>query len=180
VGVGGKGEIVTETVSMNVDEDEEPAMVETPGAKLQKLREELQLQMAQKRLELWKQKHEQGECLTIEKKDNGDCQKEKDILDDDDEEEFEITDSEEMDEDEDEEDDSLQLEKPKVKSAFINEEVRYEYYTEMIRNIFILCRLMKMKTQMMSLMKKLLTMLLIVMKVTVVRETLKKYKKVKK
>jgi hypothetical protein len=71
VGVGGKGEIVTETVSMNVDEDEEPAMVETPGAKLQKLRKELQLQMAQKRLELWKQKHEQGECLTIEKKDNG-------------------------------------------------------------------------------------------------------------
>jgi hypothetical protein len=101
-------------------------------------------------------------------------------LDDDDEEEFEITDSEEMDEDEDEEDDSLQLEKPKVKSAFINEEVRYECYTEMIRNIFILCRLMKMKTQMMSLMKKLLTMLLIVMKVTVVRETLKKYRKVKK
>ncbi|EFA06121.1 hypothetical protein TcasGA2_TC008964 [Tribolium castaneum] len=123
LGVGKGGEIIKETVSMNVDdEEEEPPLVETPGAKLQRLREELQVQMAQKRLEMWKQKQDQGDILVSEKKlEDEDGNTEKDILDDEDEE-FEMTESE-SEEEEDEEEYDLKPEKPKVKSAFIDTEV---------------------------------------------------------
>lgn len=110
---------------MNVDEEEEPVLVETPGAKLQRLREELQIQMAQKRLEMWKQKQEQGDCFITEKKiDECEDNKEKDILDDE-EEEFEMTESESDEEEDEEEDYDLKPEKPKLKSAFIDEEVNF-------------------------------------------------------
>ncbi|RZC32724.1 claspin -like [Asbolus verrucosus] len=125
VGVGSGGEIIKETVSMNVDEEEQPATVETPGAKLQKLRVELQNQMAQRRSELWKQRQEQGDCLATEKKMSDEQETEKDILDDDDEEEIEMTESESEDIDEDEENYNPPPEKPRTKSAFIDDEKPY-------------------------------------------------------
>lgn len=52
-----QGEIHKETVAMSVDADQEPIVInETPGSKLRKLKKELEMQMAQRRFELWQQR----------------------------------------------------------------------------------------------------------------------------
>lgn len=124
VGLGRTGEIVKETVSMNVNEEEEPVVFETPGAKLQKLRDELQQQIAQKRLELWKQKHEKGDVPLVENESDVIQSDEKDILDDEEEEDFEMTESENSDDDDNEDDMEVQ-EEQENNLPFLDEEVKY-------------------------------------------------------
>jgi len=61
------GDILKEEVAMHVESDEEgPVVEEKPGAKLQKLKEELQRQMEQKKAELWQQKAAKGLGETTE------------------------------------------------------------------------------------------------------------------
>lgn len=61
------GDILKEEVDMNVESDEEgPVVEEKPGAKLKKLKEELQRQMEQKKAELWQQKATKGLGETTE------------------------------------------------------------------------------------------------------------------
>lgn len=55
------GDIHTEEVAMNVDSDEEDSVVEQkPGAKLHKLKANLESQMQQMKAELWQQKAAKG------------------------------------------------------------------------------------------------------------------------
>ncbi|KAH1014426.1 claspin isoform X1 [Dendroctonus ponderosae] len=112
------GDIRKEEVAVNVDSDEEDLVVEEkPGAKLHKLKVDLQNQMQQKKAELWQQKAAKGlraGALTSEGQEN-----EEDVLDDD-EEETEMTDEEETDEDL--EDDVDMREKSRKKSDFLDEE----------------------------------------------------------
>lgn len=64
------GQVHNETVAMSLEPEEQ--IEETPGAKLKKLREDLQNQIAQRRSEQWLQKHNlieepsnDGEFLSI-------------------------------------------------------------------------------------------------------------------
>lgn len=107
-------------------EDSEVAVVEEkPGAKLQKLRGELQSQMAQKRSELWQKKATKQigtEETNLEEGEKEYCGMDDDILDDE-EEEMEMTESSEEEEDvEDEEEEETDCENLKKKSVFIDEE----------------------------------------------------------
>ncbi|KAG5890226.1 hypothetical protein JTB14_028767 [Gonioctena quinquepunctata] len=70
------GEIHKETVDMTVDDDDDPREIEEkPGAKLQKLREELQNQMALQRLEIRQKKATPNLTLADEDKDIYDGEK---------------------------------------------------------------------------------------------------------
>ncbi|XP_065168149.1 claspin-like [Atheta coriaria] len=100
------GEIHKEKVAMKIEDHEEPAIEEKPGVKYQKLRNDLQTQMAQRRNEVWKEKQAR---LQAEKEANADDDVYKDeredcgiddILDDE-EEEFSNAGSDEEDEEDD-------------------------------------------------------------------------------
>lgn len=64
-----QGEIQTETVSMVVEDEEKPKMIEIPGAKMKILKQELEMKIAEKRAELWKQRQEEG--LILPEKNDG-------------------------------------------------------------------------------------------------------------
>lgn len=66
-----QGEVHRETVAMSVDPEEEPPVSEKPGLRLQKLRNELQSQIAQRRSEMWQQKSQPLYCKD-ENKENCD------------------------------------------------------------------------------------------------------------
>lgn len=116
-----QGEIRKEILTVPVEEEKTPAVVnEQPGAKLKKLREELQNKILQQRTELWQKKQQQ---VREENETMRDGEDEKDgfeneILDI--EEEEELTETEE--EEEEEEDDVEIYEKPRKKSAFVDDE----------------------------------------------------------
>ncbi|KAF2898057.1 hypothetical protein ILUMI_08118 [Ignelater luminosus] len=120
-----QGEVHRETVAMSVDPEEEPPVSEKPGLRLQKLRNELQSQIAQRRSEMWQQKFqplcskdENGENCDHEEK--SDCGADEDnILDD--EDEGELTNSESSD-DYDECDEEEETKKDRVKSGFVDDE----------------------------------------------------------
>lgn len=115
-----QGEIHKEVITLPHDEEETPAIVnEKPGAKLQKLREELQVKILQQRAEMWHKKKQQAEETKIDDIEGESEQKdgfEDKILDD--EEEEELTESEE----EEEEEEIVEDEKPRKRSAFLDEE----------------------------------------------------------
>ncbi|XP_018573516.1 claspin-like [Anoplophora glabripennis] len=119
------GEIHKETVAMKLeDESDLTAVEEKPGAKLQKLRIELQDQMAQKRSEWWKKKtteQSNNEKTNTDEGENEDCGPDDDDILDDEEEEMDITESSEEEEEEVEENDHVDREEKK-KSIFIDEE----------------------------------------------------------
>ncbi|GLV36399.1 claspin [Carabus blaptoides fortunei] len=116
------GVIHQETINLVDDEKEEHAKVtQTPGAKFKKLREELEEQMARKREEEWKKRQEQkrldNEEDIVYNEEKTECgMAESAILFD---EEEEMTESESS---EDEEDDVEIKEKPRTKSAFVDDE----------------------------------------------------------
>lgn len=139
------GEIHKETVAMKIDDDDDNPNVqeEKPGAKLQKLRGKLQMQMALKRSELWQQKADSisktcvnGEIgiysiyevctymlniiLFTVTKEGYEEEANDDILDNEDEEE--LTETEDESEGED------LPEKPRKKSAFVDDEVFFNKY----------------------------------------------------
>ncbi|KAJ8925628.1 hypothetical protein NQ315_009472 [Exocentrus adspersus] len=116
------GEIHKETVAMKLDDENEAMVIEEkPGAKLQKLRNELQSQMAQKRSEMWQKKSTQELSRENKPEKEQDDAVNDDYLDDE-EEEIEISESSE-EEDPDEEIENYTDCKPKKKkSAFIDEE----------------------------------------------------------
>lgn len=115
------GEIHKETLAMKVDDDEDMLKIEEkPGVRYKKLRNELENQIALKRTEYWQQK----QTVDINKEETN-CNEGKndyetendDLLDD--EEECELTDTEEETDCEEE----IELkDKPRKKSAFIDEE----------------------------------------------------------
>lgn len=54
-----QGEICKETIALTSEQKEEPViLLEKPGAKLQKLRNDLQHKIAQRRSELWQQRQQ--------------------------------------------------------------------------------------------------------------------------
>lgn len=113
-----QGEIRREVLTVPVEEEEEAPVVcnEKPGAKLKKLREELQSKILQQRAEFWQKKREQASV-------ENEVEDEKDGFEDailDDEDEEELTESEE--EEEEEIDDVIIKEKARKKSAFVDEE----------------------------------------------------------
>ncbi|KAL3288108.1 hypothetical protein HHI36_002558 [Cryptolaemus montrouzieri] len=117
------GKIQKETLALSVEEvdEESTAPLEKPGVRLQKLREELQHQIAQRRSELWKEKQSnKSESNQEDRQEDDKSDYEIDNILDDDEEE-EITDSEEEDEDL-EENDCDMSEKKETKSAFVEDE----------------------------------------------------------
>ncbi|XP_044744111.1 claspin-like [Coccinella septempunctata] len=114
------GQIHRETLSLKMEENEDADMkpLEKPGVRMQKLREELQYQMAKRRSDLWREKLiKKNDCEKLDgDTDNDEKFDTKDILDDEDEEDF--TDPEE----ELEENDCDMSENIRRKSDFVNEE----------------------------------------------------------
>ncbi|XP_030763518.1 claspin-like [Sitophilus oryzae] len=118
------GDIHKETVAVNVDEDDKDiTLEEKPGARLMKLKEDLQNQMAERKSQIWQQKAAKGMGKTeeIDESNKEQIVDEYDILDDEDEEDVEMTD-EEYSEDEIDENDVEMKDKPKKKSEFLDEE----------------------------------------------------------
>lgn len=105
---------------MSTNEEEQIPISEKPGERLKRLRQELQMQMAQKRSVLWQQKSDL-QCNEKESPNENrefDQVEEEDILDDEDEEE--LTDSEVEDSVEDDNDHDIKL---NPKSIFLDDEV---------------------------------------------------------
>ncbi|XP_050294813.1 claspin-like isoform X2 [Anthonomus grandis grandis] len=113
------GDIHEEEVAVNVDSDEEAAEVEEkPGAKLHKLKEELQKQMEQKKTEIWRKKAAKGIRGGLFGSEEGEEETEEKYIFDDEEEE--MTEEEETGEELEE---NVNLDdKPKKKSMFMDEE----------------------------------------------------------
>ncbi|KAF7279020.1 hypothetical protein GWI33_007661 [Rhynchophorus ferrugineus] len=114
------GDVHKEKVAMTVSDDEDTAPEEKPGARLHRLKEDLQNQMALKKSEIWQQKASKGIKISgdIGSTEENSCQDE--FLDDEDEEEMELTDEEEYS-DEEMYDEKLK-DKPRKKSAFVDDE----------------------------------------------------------
>lgn len=122
------GELHTEVLTMQVHDDsaDEPvAFIETPGAKLKKLRSTLQSQMSQRRSELWKQKNVLENVPSTDNevrgKDGYEEGEDYDILDDE-EEEFDVEEEEDEDAELLEDDVDMTEKKRGKKSAFVEEE----------------------------------------------------------
>nr|XP_023017060.1 claspin-like isoform X2 [Leptinotarsa decemlineata] len=120
------GEIFKETVDMNVDDDDPVDIEEKPGAKLQKLRGELQNRMSEQRKKMW-QKKINAEPTSADKDpydgEKSDCESGDRILDDDEEEEMSESSEEENEEEEEEnEQKDKQKDKHQAKSSFFNNE----------------------------------------------------------
>lgn len=120
-----QGNIEKEVVFMEIDDDNSIDVQEKPGVRLQRLRNELQDQIAKRKSEIWQNKS----TKPSEKLQNGECEDEPlksdyeadvDILDDEDEEE--MSESSEDEEETDDEENGKSAEKEKKKSAFIDEE----------------------------------------------------------
>ncbi|CAG9860448.1 unnamed protein product [Phyllotreta striolata] len=113
------GEIHNETVSVSADA-EEIAIEEKPGVRLQRLRNELQSQIAQRKSEIWRQRAAAKDEVQTEidpyDGEKSECGADDNILDDEEEDEM----SESSDEEEIEED--LIDGKPRKKSEFLNDE----------------------------------------------------------
>lgn len=109
---------------MKLEDDSEVMVVEEkPGAKLQKFRDELQSQIAQKRSELWQKKATKQiskEETNLDCREKDDCELDDDILDDE-EEEVEIMETSEEEEEEENEEIDNDVNREK-KSIFIDEE----------------------------------------------------------
>ncbi|GJQ76720.1 hypothetical protein Trydic_g15568 [Trypoxylus dichotomus] len=120
------GEIRKETVEMSINGEESIPVNEKPGERIKKLREELKMQMAQKRSEVWQQRSDtniKDKTTVIEDEEESHEEKESNILDDDNEEEFTNTEDEE-DEDIDEgtDEDMDENIETKPKNIFVDEE----------------------------------------------------------
>ncbi|KRT78336.1 hypothetical protein AMK59_6410, partial [Oryctes borbonicus] len=118
--------ILKETVEMSVNDEEIIPINEKPGERIKKLREELQMQMARKRSEIWQQRSDtkiKDKTISTEIEETDYKEKEADILDDDDEEEEFTNTEDEEDEDVDgEEEDMDEDVKTKPKNIFLDEE----------------------------------------------------------
>ncbi|KAL1512938.1 hypothetical protein ABEB36_002437 [Hypothenemus hampei] len=127
------GDIHKEEVAMNVDSDDELMVIEEkPGAKLQKLKEDLQKQMEQRKSEIWQQrakKNIEDETKANEEKEGFEA----DILDDEDEEEY-LTEEEITDEEELEEDDVSLKDKKEKKSMFLDEEAEEDDCDDLVED----------------------------------------------
>ncbi|CAH0551255.1 unnamed protein product [Brassicogethes aeneus] len=112
------GEIHKETLAMNVDDEDTSVVEEKPGAKLQKLRDKLQNQMALKRSEVWQKKFQKNIGNESKEDEKPDYEENADdeLLDD--EEEEELSESESENEDLEE--------KTRKKSKFLDDEAEDE------------------------------------------------------
>lgn len=88
------GEILKEKVVVNADDDNKIEIIEKPGVRLQKLRNELETEITKRRSELWKERISKKDEIDEDDRNENDDKKSyyDDILDD--EEEEEITDDE--------------------------------------------------------------------------------------
>lgn len=116
-----------ETIIVSEDVEEPAKKHQIPGLRMKKLREELQEQIKQKRLEEFMKKkaeyildNEEGDGSVYEG-EKTDCGLGDEVLDNDEEEE--LTDEDTSSEEDEEEDDVELQDKPRVKSAFVDEEV---------------------------------------------------------
>lgn len=122
-----------ETIIITEDVEEPAKKHQIPGLKMKKLREELQAQIKQKRLEEFRKKKAEYKLDNEEDDDSVyegekmDCGLGDEMLDNEDEEELTDEDSSEEEEDQEENDVDLQ-DKPRVKSAFVDEEVCFYYF----------------------------------------------------
>ncbi|XP_017784255.1 PREDICTED: claspin isoform X2 [Nicrophorus vespilloides] len=118
--VSGDGDIHKEKLAVKIDGPDEPEINERPGVRMEKLRNDLQIQMAQKRAEMWKQRVKpptKDEDMDTYEGERDSCGADDDILDDDEEEELTET------EDEDEEEAlAKEAKKDVTKSEFFEEE----------------------------------------------------------
>ncbi|XP_056639001.1 claspin [Diorhabda sublineata] len=116
------GEINKETVAVHVDDEDDTVIEEKPGVRLQRLRNELQNQIAQQKQQLWENKTKKEVKNVLEDDDpyqdeRSECGIDDPILDNDEEEEMT-----ESSENEDEEDKITEEPKRKT-SEFIDDEV---------------------------------------------------------
>ncbi|XP_060536035.1 claspin [Cylas formicarius] len=112
------GDIHKETVAMNVDDGNNPEIEQKPGAKLKKLRQELQSQMAQRKSIIWQQKSSKDISSALNQLSQDKKEGYEEELPFDDEEEI-LTESEDSEE---EIEDVCIKDKPSKKSVFLDEE----------------------------------------------------------
>ncbi|XP_028135625.2 claspin isoform X2 [Diabrotica virgifera virgifera] len=123
ISVESGGEIHKETVAIHVDDDEDTAIEEKPGVRLQKLRNELQSQIAQQRYQHWQNKSTKEVINDTEdpyKDEKSECGADDAILDDDEEEEMSESSEDEIDDENDERENEFETQQKK--SAFIDDE----------------------------------------------------------
>lgn len=125
-----KEKLLMNVANDDVDDDADISEVveQKPGARLKKLKDKLQHQMAQKRSEFWKQRTttQHSAAREVDETFNKDGYENKsELLDDEfEDEEFEISSSSEEEEEEDDMRTTIEDRKRKTKSAFVEEEVK--------------------------------------------------------
>ncbi|XP_072390290.1 uncharacterized protein Claspin [Diabrotica undecimpunctata] len=123
ISVESGGEIHKETVAIHIDDDEDTAIEEKPGVRLQKLRNELQSQIAQQRYKHWQNKSSREVKNDTEdpyKDEKSECGADDAILDDDEEEEMSESSEDEIGDEDDEIENEVETQQKK--SAFIDDE----------------------------------------------------------
>ncbi|CAG9837231.1 unnamed protein product [Diabrotica balteata] len=123
ISVESGGEIHKETVAIHVDDEEDTAIEEKPGVRLQKLRNELQSQIAQQRYKHWQNKSGREVKNDTEdpyKDEKSECGADDALLDDDEEEEMSESSEDEIGDEDDEIENEVETQQKK--SAFIDDE----------------------------------------------------------